>query len=85
MSAAAADEIILGDIAHLRPWILTRLHYNSITFFLIKMGKVTHERLSPALWPLAVDTVLYCTWDSDTDVGTRSQRVKHFSLIREIK
>lgn len=58
-AAAAADEIILGDTAHLRPWILTRLHYNSITFFLIKMGKVTHERLSSAVWPLAVDTVQY--------------------------
>lgn len=36
-----ADEIILCDIAHLRPRILMRLHYNGITFFLIKMGKVT--------------------------------------------
>ena len=39
----AADEIILRDIAHLRPWILMRLHYNSITFSLIKMGKVTQR------------------------------------------
>lgn len=42
-AAVAADEIILCDLAHLRPWILMRPHYNGITFLLIKMGKVTQR------------------------------------------
>lgn len=42
-AAVAADELILCDPAHLRPWILMRLHYNGITLLLIKMGKVTQR------------------------------------------
>ena len=79
---AAADEIILYDIAHLRPWILMRLHYHGITFSLIKMGESNARciYLRPCA-PSAVDTYgeahqsSRAHTHSDTHTNTRNKHV----------